>query len=142
MPRAALRRGAGTAVLVCGFVLITACGETEDASLCDAYQQYVVTLDRVLAADPTGATADAAADAVESVLDSVSQLSAAADSRFTAELSSLETSLDDLRATLESVEDSADYATWEPLVGDSLEDVVDEAFAITELIEPQCNPGS
>ena len=56
--------------------------------------------------------------------------------------SSLETSLDDLRATLESVEDTADYDTWQPLVNDSMQDVVDEAFTLTELIEPQCNPGS
>ena len=122
--------------------LATACGDSQDASLCDAYQLYAATLGRVLAADPTAATAEMATNGVEDVLATVSQLQAAADNRYSSELASLETSLDDLRATLESVEGSADYGTWEPLVNDSMQDVVDEAFALTELIEPQCNPGS
>lgn len=142
MPRSVLRRIAGPLLLAAGLSLLVACGDAEDASLCDSYQLYAATLGRVLAADPTAATAAAATNGVEDVLATVSQLRAATDGRYAGELGELETSLDDLRATLESVEDTADYATWQPLVNDTMQDVVDQAVAITELMEPQCNPGS
>ena len=136
MPRAVSRGVAGSLLVACGLTLFAGCGDAKDASL------YAVTLERVLAADPTAATAAAATNGVEDVLATVSQLGAAADGRYASELASLETSLDDLRATLESVEDTADYATWQPLVNDTMQDVVDEAVAVTELMEPQCSSGS
>jgi hypothetical protein len=128
--------------LACGLTLVTACGDSKDASMCDAYAIYLASLQPVLAADPTGATAATATDAVEQVLASVQQLRAAADSRNADELTTLETSLDDLRATLESVEDTADYDTWAPLVADSVQDVVDATVTVNDRIEPECNPGS
>lgn len=108
--------------------------------MCDAYQRYIATLEPVLAADPTGATAGAATDVVEDVLASVQQLRATADGRHSDELTTLETSLDDLRATLESVEDTADYDTWAPLVTDLIQDVVDATVTVNERIAPECVP--
>lgn len=120
--------------------LLAACGDAKDASMCDAYQRYIATLEPVLAADPTGATAGAATDVVEDVLASVQQLRATADGRHSDELTTLETSLDDLRATLESVEDTADYDTWAPLVTDLIQDVVDATVTVNERIAPECVP--
>lgn len=142
MQRTVFRAIAGSLLLVSALSLVAACGDTKDASLCDAYQSYVATLAPVLAADPTGATAAAATNAVEDVLASVQQLRSTADGRHSDELTTLETSLDDLRATLESVEDTVDYDTWAPLVNDLIQDVVDATVTVDELIEPECNPGS
>lgn len=110
--------------------------------MCDAYSRYLVTLQPVLATDPTGATAATATKAVEEVLASVQQLRATADDRHSDELVTLENSLDDLRATLESVDDAADYPTWAPLVNDSVDDVVDATVIVDALLEPECTPGS
>jgi hypothetical protein len=142
MPRAALRGIAGSLLLATGLSALAACGDTKDASMCDAYQRYVATLQPALAADPTGATAATATNAVEQVLASVQQLRDTADGLHSDELSRLETSLDDLRATLDSVDDTADYATWAPLVADTMQDVVDATVTVNELIDPECAPGS
>jgi hypothetical protein len=95
-----------------------------------------------MAADPTGVTAARATDAVEEVLAAVRQMRETTDGRFSDEVDTLETALDDLRLTLESVEDTADYSTWAPLVEDSMQDVADAAVAVSALIDPECAPGS
>ena len=142
MQRRASRGIACSLMLTCGLSLFAACGDTTDASMCDAYQRYIATLEPILEREPTGATAATATKAVEEVLASVQQLRAAADSRYADELNTLETSLDDLRATLESVEDTADYATWSPLVNDTVQDVVDAAVTVNERMAPECVPVS
>lgn len=138
-----IRVGVGlrTAVVAFAFAgVLVACGDTEDASLCPSYAAYLSVVQPVLDADPTGATAQAASDAVEDVVGAVRQLREASDGRYAQGVDDLEAVLDDLARTLESVEDEADYATWAPLVDDTIEDAVAAHERLVELIDPACVP--
>jgi hypothetical protein len=117
---------------------LAGCGDTEDASLCPSYTAYLSVVQPVLDADPTGATAQSASDALEDVIGAVRQLREASDGRYARGVDDLETVLDDLARTLESVEDEADYATWAPLVDDTIEDAVAAHERLVELIDPVC----
>ena len=129
---------ASAALVVTG--ALAACGDTEDASLCPAYAAYLSVVQPVLDADPTGATAQSASDTVEDVIGAVRQLREASDGRYAQGVDDLETVLGDLARTLESVEDEADYATWAPLVDDTIEDAVAAHERLVELIDPACVP--
>lgn len=135
------RSGVVAAVLVLATVT-TACGDTDQASLCPVYREYLTVLQPVLAADPTAATAADAAQAVDDVLGAVRSMREVTEGRYTAPVDQLEVTLDDLRRTLASVDGSAEYATWQPLVEDSIDDALDAAARVDEEIGPGCSPGS
>lgn len=136
------RSGALVAACLVLVATATACGDTEDASLCVVYGEYLSVVQPVLDADPTGATAAEAATAVEDVLASVRHLRAVTEGRYAAPVDALEATLDDLRRTLRSVDGDADYATWQPLVEDSIDDANDAAARVADEIGPVCAPGS
>lgn len=117
-----------------------ACGDSDEQSLCVVYADFVTARAAVQAVDPTAQTAGQAAEIVEEYLDTVQQLRETADGRFRAAVDDLDAAVADGLRTLESVDDEADYATWAPLVEDSLEDAQDAAQRVEELINPQCNP--
>ena len=135
------RSGVVAAVLALASVT-SACGDTDEVSLCPVYRQYLAVVGPVLDADPTAATAADAAQAVEDVLGAVRSLRAVTEGRYAAPVDELEATLDDLRRTLASVDGSADYATWQPLVEDSIDDALDAAARVDEEIGPGCSPGS
>lgn len=123
-------------------VVLPACGESEQSSLCPVYRQYLAVVQPVLDGDPTAATAADAAQAVDEVLGAVRSLREATEGRYAAPVDELEATLDDLRRTLASVDGSAEYATWQPLVEDSIDDALDAAARVDEEIGPGCSPGS
>lgn len=129
---------AALAVVLAG----SACGNTDDASLCVTYGEYLTVVQPVLDADPTAASAAEATIAVEDVLASVRQLREVTEGRYAAPVEALEAALDDLRRTLASVDGEADYGTWEPLVADSIDDANDAAARVADEIDPVCRPGS
>lgn len=140
-----VRAGVGGRTAFVAVVLLAAsglagCGDTEDASLCPTYTTYLSVVQPVLDADPTGATAQSASEAVQDVVGAVRQLREASDGRYAQGVDDLEMVLDDLARTLESVEDEADYATWAPLVDDTIEDAVAAHERLVELIDPACVP--
>lgn len=120
-------------------MLLTAgCADHDEQSLCNAYAAYLDVADGVYAADPTGATADEAADAIEVLLGELAQLRAVADSRYRAPIDELEAVLDDLENTLDALPDEADYGTWKPLVDATLEDAVIADARLRRVIDPAC----
>lgn len=120
--------------------LLAACGDAEESSLCTVYAHYLAVVQPVLDADPTAATAADATDAVTDVLAAVQQLRQASDGRYAQAVDDLETVVDDLRRTLESAPADAEYAVWQPLVDDTIEDALRAHDRVVELIDPVCVP--
>lgn len=118
-----------------------ACSESE-TSLCDSFDELVGATAAVASIDPTNETAAEATDAVDEYLAAVRALRQAADDRYGSQLEALETAVSDVRLTLGSVQDDADYATWGPLVADDLELAADAAVQVEQAIEPSCQPAS
>jgi hypothetical protein len=132
---------AHAAVLIAGVaIVLPACGDPKDASLCTAFGELVDARAAVQAIDPTLETAGRATDVTEDYLAGVRRLKQAADGRYGQELDALEIAVNELLVTLESIPDDAEYATWGPLVEDDLEMVADSATQVEDAIEPSCTP--
>ena len=106
--------------------------------MCTAYQEWLNARAAVREIDPEAATASEAAELAETYLESVQRLDETADGRFATELDALDFAVRDVLLTLESVQADEDYATWAPLVEDSLEDAANAAVSVQDAIEPQC----
>lgn len=119
---------------------VASCGDTEEVSLCTVYANYRTTVQPVLDADPTAATSADAAAAVTDVLDAVRQLRQASDGRYAQAVDDLEAVVDDLRRTLDSAPADAEYAVWQPLVDDTIDDALAAHDRVVELIDPACVP--
>jgi hypothetical protein len=120
--------------------VFAACGDPEDQALCPAYEEFRSTRDAVQALDPSSMTAGEATELAERYRQQVTRIQEVADGRYTSELDALESAVDDVLRTLASVQDDAEYETWQPLVEDSLEDVQDASARFVEAIEPSCFP--
>lgn len=133
-----------TALVACAAVAVslTACGDTEEQSLCPAYESFLATRDEIRAIDPVATSAADATSLVEDYLQQVVRLQEVADGRYGAELDALDSATNDVLSTLDSVQDDADYATWQPLIKDSLEDVQNASARVDEAIAPSCTPES
>jgi hypothetical protein len=128
-----------TALAVVLVVMGTAaCGDIEDESMCSVYGDFLDVRAELAEVDPEQETAADATELAEDYLDTVTRLQETADGRFGTELDRLESAVDDVLRTLDSLDDDADYATWAPLVEDSLENVADAAVSVEDAIEPQC----
>jgi hypothetical protein len=138
------RRGVSTAtvlaLLAAAGAAFGACGDTDERSFCEVYEEWLAVKDEVEALDPTGATAADAADVAEDALDVTRRLREVDQDRYGEPLESLEVAIQDVLRTLESVPDEADYDTWQPLVEESVEDAVLAAERVEELIDPTCRP--
>lgn len=130
--RAAIGVVAGLALLA------TACGDSDEQSLCDVYANYLVSRDAVRDLDITELGTEESADIVDNYVDSVEQLRATADGRFSDAIENLRLAVKDARSTLEAVEPDADPETYVPLVEDALQDVREAADRVQELLDPQC----
>lgn len=117
---------------------LAACGETEDASLCTAYAEFIERRAEVAAADPTAADAAAATDVAERYLASVNRLQHAADGRYVQQLEQLEEEVQDILRTLAAIPDDADYAVWAPLIDEDFETAQESAGQVERLIAASC----
>jgi hypothetical protein len=126
------------AVLAC--VVLPACGDQEDASLCNAYGEYLEARAELQTIEPTTLSATQATAVAENALAGVRRLEQAADGRYGQELDALETAVNDVLLTLESIPDDAEVATWAPLIEDDLEVAADAANQVEQAIEPSCTP--
>ncbi len=126
-----------TALAAC---VLPACGDQEDASLCTAYAELLDSRAAIAQIDPTNLDASEASDIAQRALDGVGRLRHAADDRYEQEIENLGAAVNDLRLTLSSIPDDADFATWGPLVEDDVEAVSDAAQVVEDAIEPSCNP--
>lgn len=134
---ASLRRW--VALLAVTGVAVAGCGESDERSLCPAYEDFLAAGAAIAAVDPEEAMAEGASELAEEYLESVRLLQESADGRYGTELAALETAVNDVLLTLDSVEDTADYSTWAPLVEDSLEVAADAAVTVEDAIEPSCS---
>jgi hypothetical protein len=121
-------------------VVLPACGDPKDASLCTAFDEFVDARAAVRAIDPDSLNAEQAKDIAENYLASVNRLQQTADDRYEQQLFDLEAAVNDVLLTLASVQDDADIATWGPLVEDDIETAADAAAQVESSIEPSCNP--
>lgn len=121
---------------------VAGCGDAEERSLCRVYDDYLGAKQAVDELQPVRATAGEVEAVVEDALGVVRNLGQVADSRYTAEILSLEAALEDVARTLDSIDEDAAYATWQPLIEDSVEDARRAAARVAELIEPSCQPGA
>lgn len=135
--RPATAVGALFAVTIC--LATASCADPQDSSLCTSFDQLVATGDSIRAG-VTGETAGELSDAADAALQRVTALQEVADGRYTSELDALEESLDNLRLTLASIQEDAEYDTWSPLVEDSVEDVNSAAARVEKAISPSCSP--
>jgi hypothetical protein len=119
-----------------------ACGTPEDASLCTAFDEFLAARAEIQTIDPTDETAADAIEIAEDYLAGVRRLEQAADGRYGQQIEDLETAVNDVLLTLESVQADAEYETWSPLVEDDLELAADAAAQVDETIRPSCEPAS
>ena len=138
-------RRAWSIALVCSLaaaVLLGGCGHPEEQSLCTVYADYARTVVSVSSVDATTATASQVAEAVDATLRQVQHLGEVSDYRYAEPIEALTTSLQDASSVLDSVEPDADYATWQPLVADSLDDARAQAARLDQAIRPSCPSGT
>jgi hypothetical protein len=128
----------GALVLALLTVALVACGDTEEQSLCPVYEEFLVARDKVAAVVPSAETAADLRGIAEAYLAKVRQLREAADGRYSDPIDALEVAVADVVRTLESIDADAPYATWAPLVEDSVEDARDAGDRVEELIGPEC----
>jgi hypothetical protein len=114
------------------------CASNDDQALCPAYDEYLTVFDEIAAANPTGATAADVVDAAELVLDELAQLRSVADGRYSAQIDQLDEAVDNLRRTLASLPDDGGYATWEPLVNDTIIEIENADDRLRSAIDPVC----
>ena len=119
---------------------VAGCGDTEERSLCEVYDEWLDVKAEVEDLDPNGASAAEAADVAEDALGVTRRLRETDQDRYGDPLEALEFALQDVLRTLEAVPDDADYDTWAPLVEDSVEDAVLAAERVQDLIDPTCRP--
>jgi hypothetical protein len=119
---------------------MVACGDSEEQSLCPVYQDFLDARAEVAAVDPTAETAADLTDIADRYLATVRQLRETADGRFSDAIDTLEAEVADVERTLAGVDPDARYATWAPLIDDSIADAGDAADQVEELIGPQCTP--
>jgi hypothetical protein len=133
-----------TLALVVGVLAVVAigCGEQEERSFCTVYDEWLDVKREISTLDPTEETAQEAEDVATEALDVTRRLREVEQDRYGDQLETLEDQLQDVVRTLASVPDDADYATWEPLVEESVEDAVDSAQRVQDLIDPTCRPDS
>jgi hypothetical protein len=134
------RSGAPAVAVVAVLAVLAACGDTEDRSLCPVYQDFRDARAEVAAVDPTAETAADLTDIADRYLATVRQLREVADGRFTDAIDTLDAEVADVERTLAGVDPDARYATWAPLIDDSIADAGDAADRVEELIGPQCTP--
>lgn len=121
-------------------LVLPACGDQEDASLCTAYAEFLDARATVQSIDPANLNAKQAKDTAESYLDAVRRLRQASDDRYEQEIEALDAAVNDLLLTIAPIPDDADFSTWGPLVEDDLEAAADAAQVVEDTIEPSCNP--
>jgi hypothetical protein len=119
-------------------VVPLACGDPEDASLCTAFGEFQDIRASVRSVDPNATSASEAIEVVEDYLAGVRRLEQAADGRYGTQLDTLETAVNDVLFTLESVQDDADFSTWGPLIEDDLDLAEDAAVQVDNAVAPSC----
>ena len=123
-----------------GASALVACGDPEDVSLCVAYAEYLAVVEPVLAADPTGATAGEAFDAVDDLLAEATQLATVANGQYHDLAADVVQALTDLELTLAGAPADAEYSTWEPLVTESIEVATDAHERLRDALDTECEP--
>lgn len=126
------------AVAAIGPVLLAACGELAERSLCTSYEQFLVSREVIRSVDAESATAAEATEEIEAFQSSISQLRENTDGRFRSAVDDLDAAVSDVLRTLDGVDPDEDYSTWAPLVADDLETAREAAAYVAELIAPQC----
>lgn len=136
-----LRRLVHPTLALCALVLVpVGCADEEETSLCAVYEDLLAARDTAESVDPTAGTAGEIEVLVEDYRDQVRRLREVADHRYVAAIDALDVAVSDVLLTLASLQDSADYATWAPLLEDSLEEAAAAAAVVSDRIDPACRP--
>ena len=106
--------------------------------MCTAFVEYLDVRAQLYALQPTAPNAAQAKEIGENYLNAVHRLEQASDNRYTQQLDGLDTAVRNILLTLASVQDDADYATWQPLIEDYFEDAQDAAQQVIDAIAPSC----
>jgi hypothetical protein len=123
-------------------LLLAACGDSDERSVCDAYADYVVTADALLAADITAATVDQAEEALEDLRDEVEQVQAVADTLNEAQVLDMQQRLDDVVRSLGAFDDDVAFSDVAELISDDIEAARDADLELRRVFDPICIPGS
>ncbi len=126
------------AVGLVALATMAACVDHDELALCPAFVEYVVVYDALAATDPSGATAAAAAEAIDVVIGEVRQLRSVAGQRYRTPIDRLEDVLEDLDRTLTSFDEGDEYERWEPLVNDTIDDLRVADDRVRAVIRPTC----
>jgi hypothetical protein len=121
-----------------GAILLPACRDPKDASLCTAFVEYLDVRAQLRALEPTEPNAAQVKDIGENYLAAVDRLRQVSDGRYTQQLDGLDTAVRNILLTMASVQDDAEYSTWRPLIDDDFDDARDEAQHVIDAIAPSC----
>ena len=132
------RRRRLLAVAATGTVLLGACGDIEERSLCNSYEQFLVSQEVLRSVDAESETAAEAIEDIEEFQASLAQLRENADDRYRSAVDDLDAAVSNVLRTLEGVDPDEDYSTWAPLVVKDVKAAREAAAYVSELIAPQC----
>lgn len=116
-----------------------ACGDSDERSLCDAYAEYLATVQGLAESQVAEVTVAEAVAALEDIEAEVAQLRAVADTQNEAMVDDLDQRLGDLINTLTSLDDDVPFDTIEDLITDDVDAVVDAAETVRDEFDPICN---
>ena len=132
------RRRRLLAVAATGTLLFGACGDVEERSLCNSYEQFLVSQEVLRSVDAESETAAEAIEDIEEFQASLAQLRENADDRYRSAVDDLDAAVSNVLRTLEGVDPDEDYSTWAPLVVKDVKAAREAAAYVSELIAPQC----
>jgi hypothetical protein len=134
--------GFGGSLTIAAALLLGACSDTDELSVCDAYGDYVAAADAVLDADVSETSVDAAENAIEDLQDEVEQLQAVADTLNEAQVLDLQLRLDDVERSLGAFDDDVAFTEISELIADDVEAARDADLELRRVFDPICIPGS
>jgi hypothetical protein len=120
-------------------MLLVACGDQGERSMCDAFDDYRTTAEAFSDTDIANATVDEAIVALEELDAAVAQLRAVADTQNEAMVDQLDRAVRDLVNSLRSVGGDVALADVGDLVDDDAERVSDAAEAVRSAFTAICS---
>ena len=107
------------AVAALSLMLLAACGNAQERSLCRQYEDLQAAVDTALALDPATATAEDITAAADDVLGELEQLQATSEGLYDTSISTLRLSLTELRQVAAGLGNES-FEVARPLIDDSL----------------------
>jgi hypothetical protein len=122
---------------------LSACGDADERSVCDAYADYLAAADDLGGPDDiTQATVADVEDALQSLEDEVSQLRAVADTENESVVNAVDDAIRNLVSSLSSLDQDVAFTAVADLLSDDIQAVADADADLRETFDTICIPPS